>query len=101
MPAPVAGIHVFLTLLQRARRGWPGRCPAMTWIGTGHLLRRHLLALEVAEARPIGLPVQELLHAFLAAVLLVHVLQGVALGVERVGRLRLVHEAHGADRLLG
>src|SRR5207302_698731 len=25
VPAPVAGIHVFLAGLQRARRGWPGQ----------------------------------------------------------------------------
>src|SRR5215470_6255759 len=68
---------------------------------SSELLRRHLLALEVAEAGTIGLLVQELLHALAAAVLLVHVLQGVALGVEIICRLRLVHEAHRADRLLG
>ena len=40
---------------------------------SAQLLRRglrSLLALEVAEAGPVGLVVQELLHAFLAAVLL-------------------------------
>ena len=30
MPALVASIHVFLAAARRARRGWPGRRPAMT-----------------------------------------------------------------------
>src|SRR4051812_12867139 len=65
------------------------------------LLRRHLLALEVAETGTIALLVQELLHARLTAVFLVVVLERVALGIEVVGRLRLVHEAHRADAFLG
>ena len=36
-----------------------------------------------------------------AAVFLVDEAQGLALGIEVVGRLRLVHEAHRAQRLLG
>src|SRR5215831_3329986 len=62
---------------------------------------RRLLALEGAEARTIGLVVEELLHALAAAVFLVDKAQCVALGVEVVRRLRLVHEAHRAQRLLG
>ena len=36
IPALVAGIHVLKATLQDQRRGWPGRCPAMTcgWIST-------------------------------------------------------------------
>src|SRR6516165_28071 len=60
-----------------------------------------LLALEGSEARTITLLIEELLHALAAAVFLVDKTQRVALGVEVVGRLRLVHEAHGAQRLLG
>jgi len=48
-----------------------------------------LLALKWPKAGRMFLS-QELLHAFAAAVLLVYVLQGVALGVEIVGRCRLV-----------
>src|SRR5262249_60509233 len=62
---------------------------------------RRLLALEGAEARTIGLVVEELLHALAAAVFLVDEAQCVALGVEVVRRLRLVHEAHRAQRFLG
>src|SRR5499433_874934 len=63
--------------------------------------RPRLLALEGAEARTIGLVVKELLHALAAAVFLVDKAQRVALGVEVVRRLRLVHEAHRAQRFLG
>src|SRR5262244_494636 len=62
---------------------------------------RRLLALEGAEARTIGLVIEELLHALAAAVFLVDKAQRVALGVEIVRRLRLVHESHRAQRLLG
>src|SRR5262249_22254101 len=65
------------------------------------LLHRRPFALEVAEARAVGLVVDELLHAFLMAAFLVVELERVALGVEIVLRLRLVHETHGADRFLG
>src|SRR5262249_59581116 len=62
---------------------------------------RRLRALEGTEAWTITLVVEKLLHALAATVLLVDKAQRVALGVEIVGRLGLVHEAHGTQRLLG
>src|SRR4029453_10572260 len=70
-------------------------------VGSQPLCAARLVALERAEARTIGLLVKKLLHALTAAILLVDEAQGLALGVEVVGRLGLVHEAHGTQRLLG
>src|SRR5207244_1126169 len=86
----------------RSRNGRSRSRPQAWWRSEKKLLPRGLLvALEVAEAGAVGLVVEELLHAFLAAAFLVVELERIALGVEIVLRLRLVHEAHGADRLLG
>src|SRR5262245_63104759 len=76
-----------------------GLVPAMGSASSLRLLR--LLPFEGPEAWAIALLVKELLHALAAAVLLVDETQGVAFGVEIVGGLRLVHEAHRAQRFFG
>src|SRR5262245_14195941 len=81
--------------------GTPRKSAALPTLQDKRLVLRPLLALEGAEAGAVGLVVEELLHALGAAVLLVDEAQGVALGVEIVGGLRLIHEAHRAQRLLG
>src|SRR4029434_4323754 len=88
---------------ERQRRGCDaiGMRYAARRIGSHPLCPARLLALERAEARTIGLFVEKLLHALAAAVFLVDEAQRLALGVEVVGRLGLVHEAHRAQRLLG